>query len=80
VTPAFGKSWPPSLPQIGAVSVTFNAGYGAATDVPDGIKSWIKLRIGSLYACREELGAARSDASTASFFNGLLDPFRVVCL
>ena len=81
ITPVFGKAWPPCLPQIGAVAVTFDVGYGSAFDVPDGIKAWIKLRVGSLYGCREELSAtARTDTSTSSFFNGLLDPFRVVCL
>jgi len=30
LTPVFGKTWPPTLPQMGAVSVTFDAGYGAA--------------------------------------------------
>ena len=34
LTPVFGKIWPTTLPQIGAVSVTFDAGYGAADAVP----------------------------------------------
>ena len=81
ITPVFGQIWPIALPQIGAVRVTFDAGYGAAVAVPEGIKSWIKLRVGSLYSCREELSASvRTDTSTSSFFNGLLDPFRVVYL
>ena len=57
ITPVFGQIWPISLPQIGAVSVTFDAGYGDASAVPEGIKSWIKLRVGSLYAHREEVAA-----------------------
>jgi uncharacterized phiE125 gp8 family phage protein len=55
LSPAFGKSWPPTLPQIGAITVTFDAGYGLASAVPEGIKSWIKLRVGSLYGHREEV-------------------------
>jgi uncharacterized phiE125 gp8 family phage protein len=29
ITPQFGKVWPPTLPQIGAVEVTFDAGFAA---------------------------------------------------
>ena len=79
ITPVFGKIWPISLPQIGAVTVTFDAGYGPATSVPEGIKSWIKLRIGSLYAHREEVALInRGKIEALPFIDGLLDPFKVV--
>ena len=79
ITPVFGQVWPPSLPQIGAVSVTFDAGYGAASDVPEGIKSWIKLRVGSLYTHREEMAVlSRGRIDPLPFVQGLLDPYRVV--
>lgn len=78
ITPVFGQIWPIALPQIGAVSVTFDAGYGAATSVPEGIKSWIKLRVGSLYAHREEVAAlSRGRIEPLPFVDGLLDPFKV---
>ena len=79
ITPVFGKIWPITLPQIGAVSVTFDTGYGAAASVPEGIKSWIKLRVGSLYAHREEVAAlSRGRIETLPFIDGLLDPYKVV--
>ena len=34
ITPVFGQIWPICLPQIGAVSVIFDAGYGTAAEVP----------------------------------------------
>jgi hypothetical protein len=78
ITPVFGQIWPIALPQIGAVSVTFDAGYGAAAAVPEGIKSWIKLRVGSLYAHREEVAAlSRGRIEPLPFVDGLLDPFKV---
>lgn len=81
VTPVFGKAWPPSLPQIGAVTVTFDSGYGAASSVPPGIKSWIKLRAGSLYAHREDLVVLnRGSVQSLPFVDGLLDPYRVAFL
>ena len=55
ITPVFGKIWPVTLPQIAAVKVTFVAGYGAASDVPEGLKSWIKVRVGTLFENREEI-------------------------
>jgi hypothetical protein len=79
ITPVFGKTWPISLPQIGAVWVTFDAGYGAATAVPEGIKCWVKLRVGSLYAYREEVALlARGKIEPLPFIDGLLDPYKVV--
>ena len=79
ITPVFGQIWPVCLPQIGAVMVTFDAGYGAAAQVPDGIKSWIKLRVGSLYAHREEMAVlSRGRIDPLPFVAGLLDPYRVV--
>ncbi len=76
ITPVFGQIWPVALPQIGAVSVTFDAGYGSAADVPEGLKSWIKLRLGSLYAHREEVASlARGRIVPSPYADGLLDPF-----
>jgi uncharacterized phiE125 gp8 family phage protein len=78
LTPVFGKTWPPTLPQIGAVTVTFDAGYGTASAVPEGIKSWIKLRVGSLYGHREEMSVlSRGRIDPLPFVDGLLDGFKV---
>ena len=79
ITPVFGKIWPICLPQIGAVSITFDAGFGAATAVPEGLKSWIKLRVGSLYAHREEVALmSRGKIEPLPFIDGLLDPYKVI--
>lgn len=81
ITPVFGQIWPICLPQIGAVSATFDAGYGTAAQVPEGIKSWIKLRVGSLYAHREEVAAlSRGRIDSLPFIDGLLDPYKVAFL
>jgi uncharacterized phiE125 gp8 family phage protein len=80
IAPAFGRIWPIALPEIGAVAVNYSAGYGSdATAVPDGIKQWMLLRIGSLYEFRAEVVAERSiKVDPMPFFDGLLDPYRVV--
>lgn len=78
LSPVFGKTWPPTLPQIGAVTVTFDAGYGSASEVPEGLKSWIKLRVGSLYGHREEMAVlSRGRIDPLPFVDGLLDGFKV---
>lgn len=81
VAPVFGKIWPVTLPQIGAVRIDFTAGYPDAAQVPQGIKQWMLLRVGTLYANREQF-AVLSRGSQASlpesFVDRLLDPWRVV--
>ena len=79
ITPVFGATWPVTLPQIAAVSVLFDAGYGTAADVPEGIKAWIKLRVGSLYEHREDFAlVSRGRIEALPFVDGLLDPYRVI--
>lgn len=80
ITPVFGKIWPISLPQIGAVAVTFDAGYGSAASVPEGIKAWMKLRIDSLYNHRGETAVVTGRLEPMPYVDRLLDPFRVVML
>ena len=78
ITPAFGQIWPVALPQIGAVGVIFDAGYGTASAVPEGLKSWIKLRVGSLYGHREEVATlTRGRIDALTFVDSLLDGYRV---
>jgi uncharacterized phiE125 gp8 family phage protein len=79
ITPVFGQIWPITLPQIAAVSVTFDAGYGNASAVPEGIKRWMLIRMGSLYQNREEVAAmSRGKIEPLPFIDGLLDPYRMV--
>lgn len=80
ITPVFGKIWPIPLPQIGAVKVRFVAGYGAAADVPQGIKQWILLRIGALFENRAAIDFVTRGSQVVlpdAFVDSLLDPYRV---
>lgn len=156
ITPVFGQIWPIPLPQIGAVEVTFTAGYAAPVTfsgntmtvpadwqpysvgdvvqlsnvdgmlptalspttnyfiesvvaagvytiaatpggpaitlldagsgtslvgvVPEGITSWMKLRVGTLYQHREEYFTSEKSGKVLPlpFVDRLLDPYRVV--
>jgi len=55
VAPAYGKHWPmATLQPLAGVVVSFTAGYGdLATDVPERIRTAIKLLAGHLYEHRE---------------------------
>ena len=79
ITPRFGKIWAITLPQIASVTVNFTAGYGTADKVPEGLKSWMKLRCGSLYENREDvLVGARIIVIEMPFVDSLLDAYRIV--
>lgn len=89
IVPAYGKTWPATRNEINAVEVTFTCGYGAPNTatppvwvpaaVPDGIKAWMKVRIGSLYQHREEMAVIpNGKIEPLPFIDGMLDPYRVV--
>ena len=75
VHPAYNTSWPSARAFANSVRIRFTAGYGAAADVPQCIKQWMLLMIGSMYAFRE----ASTDRAQARlpYINSLLDPERV---
>ncbi len=49
----YGQTWPSTRCERNAVSIQFTAGYGTADDVPETLKSAIKLRVGDRFANRE---------------------------
>jgi len=75
IKPSYDNSWPDTRAGYGAVTVTYQAGYGATGDSPDTVPAQLKqamlLLIGSLYENRENeiVGAAISEV-----------PFSVKCL
>lgn len=79
IAPGFGYTWPESLPQIGAVFVDYTAGYGAtAADVPELVKSWIKVRINTMFENREEIAVLQRGTVTAlAHVDRLLDPIAI---
>lgn len=63
IFPAYGVSWPDVYEQFNAVTVTFVAGYGAATAVPQSIKDLMLLLIAHRFENREpvNIGAVASE-------------------
>lgn len=65
IVPAFDKWWPSTRGHIDDVTVTFIAGYGAETAVPDYIKHAIKLLVEDWYWNRGPEGGLTNKAKTA---------------
>jgi len=78
LVPAYGYAWPDTRAVPNAVRVRFTTGYGEAAAVPQGIKNWMLMAIGTLYGQREAIviGAPVADVPR-DFFAGLLDPYWV---
>lgn len=76
--PAYGKSWPSARWEPGSIRVDYTAGYGLAGDVPQAIKAWMLLAIGTWYAQREAVitGTIVTELP-AAFWQSLLDPYIV---
>lgn len=75
--PISGTSWPATADQLGAVRITYTAGYGEdPTDVPEDIRAAVKLALGDLYEYREPtiLGL---NVNTTHAIEALLWPTRV---
>jgi hypothetical protein len=47
--------------------------------VPEGLKAWIKIRVGSMYANREEVTSSVKSVPVG-FIDSLLDAYKVVTL
>jgi uncharacterized phiE125 gp8 family phage protein len=74
IVPAYGKCWPMIRHQPNAILVRYEAGYPNITSVPQAIKSWMMLRIGTLYRNREDV--AMGQVSELPHADSLLDGYR----
>ena len=77
IYPAFGKSWPSALGQFGAIEVEYVAGFGAAaSNVPDGIRTAVKMLAAHWHENREPV--APDESFEAPFtITALLDRWRI---
>lgn len=78
IQPKTTESWPTTGDFLGAVIVEYTAGYGAATAVPDDIKSAILLMVGHLYEHREDVIIGVSAVPVPRGANDLLWPRRIL--
>lgn len=79
VVPAYQQYWPFPRCQPEAVQIIFSCGYANAAAVPEPIKSWIKLRLGTMFENREStvvVVGGRLTLVELPFSDSLLDPYR----
>jgi uncharacterized phiE125 gp8 family phage protein len=74
IIPAYGKVWPLIRHQPNAILVRYVAGYGAASAVPDAIKNWMLLKIGTMYKMRADVVAGQISALPHA--DAMLDGYR----
>lgn len=77
IKPSYGNSWPVTRVQMNAVKVQFVAGYGDAADVPEGIKTWIKMRVKQRYDQPQAVATGTITEFPRSYVDGILDAHRV---
>lgn len=75
---AYEQEWPDTLDFTDVVTVTYVAGYGAASAVPEAIKGAIKVMVADMYENRESLVIGRLTGVAAPVAaENLLQPYRV---
>lgn len=78
IAPAYGTYWPDAMSVLNAVTIGFTCGYGAPALVPDGIKSWMKIWIATLYENRESVAIlVKGKLEPLPYVDRLLDPYTV---
>jgi len=80
IYPAYDNEWPTPREIKNAVRITFYSGYSTPANVPEPIKQWVKLRVGSMYENRESLMVGTGNFVSElphSYVDGLLDEFVV---
>ncbi len=78
ILPIKDKSWPDTNEQLNAVVVKFIAGYGAAADVPEQIRTAIRLTLGHLYEHRETVLVGVTASELPQGADALLWPYRII--
>ena len=75
VCKAYGSSWPTARNEPGSIRIDYTAGYGNAAAIPQAIKVWMLLVIGTWYTQRESLATNTANEIPRGFWQGLLDPY-----
>jgi len=81
IFPSGLNEWPDDVSTaLNSVTIDYICGASAASFVPESIKSWIKLRVGTMYENRESLVMSQflnQQEQGRSFVDGLLDPYTI---
>ena len=78
LVPAYGTDWPVTRDEVNAVTVVYRAGEASAANVPAGVKQWILLLVEQWYDNRAAGAEREIREQPRPFWDGLLDPIRVL--
>lgn len=78
ITPAYNYTWPSTRDQANAVTITFVAGYGAASAVPKKILAAIKFLAAHWYEHRESVVIGTITSSVPDTWEALVSPIRIL--
>ena len=77
IYPSYGNTWPTPRAVRNAVTITYTAGV-TISSLPEDVKTWARLRIGSLYENREAHAAVELFDLPRDFVDGLLDAHCII--
>lgn len=77
ISPAYGKSWPCTRPQFGAVEIEYPAGYGTPYEIPESIIEAMYLLISHWNENRETVLVGTISKPVEFAVDALLAPYRV---
>ncbi len=82
IYPIYDNEWPSCVTEYkkDAVQITYWSGYVSRDKVPEPIKTWIKMKVASLYEAREPFVDVRTNEVQYlrhEYFDGLLDGYVV---
>jgi uncharacterized phiE125 gp8 family phage protein len=81
LVPVYGKYWPATRIQPGAVKIQYVAGFGdQAENIPEAIRAWMLLNVANLYENRETVtvGPRAQMVELTTMADSLLDSYRLV--
>ena len=73
--PAYGGQWPSARCQVNAVALRYLSGWPDAASVPESIKDWIKLQVGTMHQNRSSEGIVQTHA--LGLADRLLDRYKL---
>lgn len=75
IRPAYGATWPATLPVLDAVRVRFTAGHATADDIPRAVRVAVLMTLGDLYEQRQSAVVGGSASSVPLAARNLMMPF-----
>lgn len=77
LTPAYNSTWPVTQLRQAAVVIRYKVGYADAASVPEPLKQWLHMAVGTMYANRETNSEKQLYSLPDGFMQELIQPYMV---